>query len=86
MLLRKVSQSPALRGTILRVSPVLYGYVKFTFRLLAKKKNIILLYFLLKNDKCLLFSVYTTEVSVPPLPKAFGYMLAKPRYCANRVL
>lgn len=27
MLLRKVTQSPALRGTILRVSPVVYGYV-----------------------------------------------------------
>lgn len=47
-------------------------------------------HFLLKQQMCPLFSVSATEVSVPPpplaLPKAFGYMLAKPRYGGNSVL
>lgn len=44
-------------------------------------------HFLLKQQMCPLFSVSATEVSVPlALPKAFGYMLAKPRYGDNSVL
>lgn len=94
MLLRKVSQSPALRGTILRVSPVLYGYVAFANRqqLAIRNLNHFLLSrcrVLLQQLMCPLFSVYATEVSVPSpllaLPKAFGYMLAKPRYGGNSV-